>query len=311
MSQIEATSQVAILLATYNGQAYLTQQLTSFVNQTHHNWVVWASDDGSSDDTKKILSDFSSRKEGCLFLLDGPQKGFAINFLSMVSSPQIKADFYAYSDQDDIWNANKLEHAVTFLQAISNEIPALYCSRTEYVNEDNFHIGFSQAYNKPPSLANAIVQNIASGNTMVFNEAARLLLQQAGENLQIPLHDWWTYMVITGCGGQVYFDKTPTVRYRQHENNLWGMNTGWGNRFVRIQKLFEGRFKTWNELHVQSLNTIYESLTPTNRKILDQFILARESSLGPRLWHLKNSGIYRQTLLGNLGLAVAGVAGKI
>jgi len=311
MVEIDASSQVAILLSTYYGQDYLAEQLDSYTEQTHRNWVVWASDDGSTDQTQVILQNFAARfPAGQVNLAGGPQAGFAANFLSLVSNPQITADVYAYSDQDDVWIPDKLEHAVHYLQSVPAEIPALYCSRTEYVDEHNTDIGLSQAYAKPPCFANALVQNIASGNTMVFNHAARSLLQQAA-NLNIPLHDWWTYLVVTGCGGRVYFDQTPSVRYRQHANNLWGMNTGWANRFVRIQKLFAGRFKTWNDQHIKGLNTIYERLTPSNRRILDQWILTGESSLVRRLWHLKKSGVYRQTLLDNLGLAVAGVFGKI
>jgi len=312
MVEIDATSQVAILLSTYNGQDYLAEQLDSYMEQTHRNWVVWASDDGSTDQTQVILRNFAARfPVGQVNVVEGPQSGFAANFLSLVSNPQITADVYAYSDQDDIWNSSKLEQAVAYLQSVPAEIPALYCSRTEYVDEHNTHIGLSQAYAKPPCFANALVQNIASGNTMVFNHTARSLLQQAGVNLNIPLHDWWTYMVVTGCDGQVYFDQTSSVRYRQHDNNLWGMNTGWRNRYVRIQKLFEGRFQTWNDQHLEGLKALSNRLTPGNRKILNQWILARESSLVPSLCHLKKSGVYRQTLLGNFGLAVAAVAGKI
>jgi len=312
MSQAPPISQVAILLATYNGQNYLAEQLDSYVRQTHRNWVVWASDDGSTDGTKKIFNNYSNQVgNDRLIMLRGPQKGFSANFLSLVCDPQITADVYAYSDQDDIWNTGKLERAVAYLQTVPTKIPAIYCSRTEYVDENDVHIGFSQAYAKSPSFANALVQNIASGNTMVFNQAARSLLQKAGANLNISLHDWWTYMVVTGCGGQIYFDQNPSVRYRQHDNNLWGMNTGWGNRFVRIQKLFEGRFKGWNEQHLKGLNTIYDQLTPDNRRILGQFTLARESWALARLSYLKKSGVYRQTLLDNLGLAIAVVTGKI
>ena len=312
MSQAPPIPQVAILLATYNGQNYLAEQLDSYVRQTHRNWVVWASDDGSTDGTKTIFNNYSNQVgNDRLMMLGGPQKGFSANFLSLVCNPQITADVYAYSDQDDIWNAGKLEQALAYLQTVPTEIPALYCSRTQYTDEHDAHIGFSQAYVKAPGFGNALVQNIASGNTMVFNHAARSLLQQAGENLNISLHDWWTYMVVTGCGGQVYFDQTPSVRYRQHDNNLWGMNTGWANRFVRIQKLFEGRFKDWNDQHIQALSAINDRLTLENKTTLDQWMLARESSLTSRLCHLKKSGVYRQTLLGNLGLAAAGVFGKI
>ena len=108
----------------------------------------------------------------------------------------------------------------------------------QYVDQENHPLGLSLPYKRPAVFANTLVQNIASGNTMVFNEAARKLLVQAGPQVDIDLHDWWTYMLVTGMGGQVLFDHAPTVRYRQHPNNLWGMNTSLKSQWMRIRKLF-------------------------------------------------------------------------
>jgi glycosyltransferase involved in cell wall biosynthesis len=308
-----AQPKVAILLCTYNGRHYLAEQLNTFAAQTHANWEVWASDDGSQDDTRVILKDYQQQwPPGRLSIYFGPAKGFAANFLSLICKADIEADYYAYSDQDDIWEPNKLARAVEWLETISEKIPALYCSRTRIVDADNNEIGVSPLFSKPPSFANALMQNIGGGNTMVFNNAARNLMREAGGNLSVVTHDWWTYMVVTGCGGAVFYDSEPTLRYRQHDGNLVGMNSTWAARFKRIiGMLWENRLKSWNDSNIACLHKLQHKLTLENREILENFAKARQVKLMPRLIHLKRSGIYRQTLLGNLALMVAAIFGKM
>lgn len=305
-------SKVAILLATYNGQAYLQEQLDSIATQTESNWALWASDDGSTDQTIEILNKFATRfPSGQVNVLDGPKTGFANNFLSLIHNPEVIAQHYAYADQDDVWLSDKLERALVFLEKTPTQTPALYCSRTEYVNENLVHIGCSVDQQRPATFSNALVQNIASGNTMVFNQATRSLLVSAGEELKISLHDWWTYLAVAACGGQVCFDRKPSLLYRQHANNVWGKNTGWINRYVRIKKLFEGRFRGWNQEHITALGALNQLVTANNQKIIAAFIQIRQGNLLTRLFYLKKSGLYRQKLLGNLGLWVGAIFHKI
>ena len=307
-----ATARVAILLCTYHGQRYLAEQLDSFAAQSHENWEVWASDDGSEDNTRAILEDYKTRwAPGRLTIHFGPAEGFAANFLSLTCNASIDADFYAYSDQDDVWEADKLERAIQWLECIPPDIPALYCSRTRLVDAENNEIGLSPLFKKPPSFANALMQNIGGGNTMVFNNAAVRLLREAGENKSVSTHDWWAYMVVAGCGGLVFYDSKPTLRYRQHDDNLVGTNSNWAARLKRVRMIVQGRFKHWNDCNISALSTLEHRLTPTNREILRRFADARHMSLIPRLIHLKRSGVYRQTMLGNIGLVAAAIFGKI
>lgn len=305
-------AEVAILLGTYNGQHHLAEQLDSYAAQTHSNWKVWASDDGSADSTRTVLEAYRQRwPSDRLFIYKGPGEGFVANFLSLVCKADINANYYAFSDQDDVWNADKLECALRWLNTIPENTPALYCSRTILVDAANNEIGFSPQFSKPPSFANAITQNIASGNTMVLNRAARALLYEAGPSVTVAAHDWWTYMVVTGCGGQVFFDQKPSLRYRQHEKNLIGNNASWKARLERIRMLYQGRSRQWSEENIAALSIIKHHLTPENRKTLDEFVKTREAKLIPRIIHLKRSGVYRQTTLGNLGLIAAVIIKKI
>jgi glycosyltransferase involved in cell wall biosynthesis len=303
---------VAILLCTCNGQQYLVDQLDSLKAQSHSNWEVWASDDGSTDDTQAILETHRQKwPAGRLFLNFGPAKGFAANFLSLTCKSSIEANYYAYCDQDDIWEVDKLERAVRWLETIPPNIPALYCARTRLVDAENNDIGLSPLFLKPPSFANALIQNIGGGNTMVFNKSARTLLQEGGGDIDVISHDWWTYMLVAGCGGQVFYDVDPTVRYRQHKNNLVGANTSWSARIVRAKKLLKGQFRYWNDVNIRALQKMYGNLTPEARSILGAFDQARKSALTLRMTRLYRSGAYRQTLLGNLGLTVAALLRKL
>lgn len=307
-----ASPRVAILLCTKQGEAFLQAQLDSIERQTHTSWAVYASDDGSQDTTPDILQEFKCRLgERKLTSLLGPRNGFVANFLSLVCNPDIEADFYAYADQDDIWEDDKLARAVQFLQSVPGSVPAVYCSRTCNVDATNTGVGHSPLFTRPPGFANALVQNIGGGNTMVFNQAARQLLRMAGPDVQVAAHDWWTYLLVTGCGGRVFYDPLPTVRYRQHGLNLVGANNGWLARLSRVRPLFQGRFVKWTDQHLAALQRVEHKLTPHNKSLLAEFARARQSAVLGRIKGLKRAGIYRQTLLGNLGLVAAAVFRKI
>jgi glycosyltransferase involved in cell wall biosynthesis len=311
-SSLPLQPKVAILLCTKQGERFLPAQLESFTTQTHTNWEVWASDDASDDQTKKILLDFQ-KKNGSdrIFLINGPDKGFCKNFLSLACNADISADFYAYSDQDDIWEVNKLQRAIDCLQAVPGDVPALYCSRTRLVDAKNSEIGFSPLFEKKPCFANALIQNIGGGNTMVFNQAAIELLRKLDTSKEVVSHDWLTYMVVSGCGGKVFYDTYPALRYRQHDGNLVGMNATWPARFIRISLMFQGRFRHWNDRNIAALDSLRDHLTSENQEIFEKFSEARNLNLITRLIGLKRSGIYRQTLFGNLGLIAAAILKKI
>jgi glycosyltransferase involved in cell wall biosynthesis len=239
----------------------LADQLDSFAAQTHSHWDVWASDDGSQDDTRAILSAYEKKWDrNRLFVGTGPARGFAANFLSLVCNAMVKADYYAYSDQDDIWEAGKLERAIACLKGVPRDVPALYCARTRLVDAENSDIGLSPLFSRPPSFANALMQSIGGGNTMLFNNATRALLQKAGRDVDVITHDWWTYLVVSGAGGKVFYDAHPSVRYRQHDENLVGMNSSWSARLVRLRMLWHGRFRQWNDMNLETTSPKLESL---------------------------------------------------
>jgi len=308
-----APPHVAILLGTYQGAGFLAPQLNSIATQTHPRWKVWASDDGSRDETAIILAQYKKEWGSALLaVLNGPRTGFVANFMSLVRNQDIQADHYAFSDQDDVWEPDKLARAVAWLEAVPRDVPAVYMSRTRLIDEDDAELGFAPLFtSKPPTFANAIVQSIGGGNTMVFNAAARELLSAASNDAHIVSHDWWTYMLVTGAGGRAFYDPYPSVRYRQHRANVVGSNSGLLARLLRAALVFKGRFRTWSDINVRGLAQVRERLTPENRRIYDDFAVARTGSLPSRLAALRRSGVHRQGFVDNIGLYVAALFNRL
>jgi glycosyltransferase involved in cell wall biosynthesis len=304
-------ARVAILMGTRDGAAYLADQLRSIADQTHHNWTLLVSDDGSRDATCDIITDFAATQKQRVTIRNGPGQGVCANFLSLAADPTIAAEVYAFCDQDDVWHPDKLRRALDWLATIPDMTPALYCGRTELMNLDGRAFGLSPLFRRPPSFRNALVQNLGGGNTMVFNRAAKTLVETAGVR-EVVLHDWWVYQLVTAAGGEVRYDAQPTVKYRQHADNLIGSNDGWGARLVRLRMMLGGRFRDWNATNIAALHQVpAPSITPDNRAVLETFAKARAAPLPLRLAYLRRSGVYRQTLLGNLGLFAAAILRKI
>lgn len=306
-----AMAQVAILMCTYNGEAFLEQQLESIRRQRWSSWFMAVSDDGSVDDTLHTVARYQAMwGADKVSLWQGPRRGFARNFMSCIANRNLEAEFYAWCDQDDIWHEDKLHKAVCWLRSVPAGKPALYLGRTELIGVCGEPLGYSPLFKRPPSFANALVQNIGGGNTMVFNHAARCLLQDAARHLdllslEIVSHDWWAYLLMTGVGAEVFYDAQPYVRYRQHDRNLVGSNADWHARLLRMRMLLQGRFRDWNTINITALEAVKLYLTPENRELLEQFKALRTQPLITRLRSLRRQGLYRQTLLGNLGLIFA------
>ena len=307
-----ASPLVAILMCTYNGARFLAEQLDSLEAQTHQNWVVIASDDGSTDQTLEILRQYQTEwPTGKLTIRSGPQKGFCQNFLSLACDPEIKADYYAFCDQDDVWMPNKLEVAMGRIIANQSfEVPYLYCGRTKYVNENLKPCGMSPLFVFPPSFRNALVQSIAGGNTMVFNLAAKNLIEKVGV-VDVPSHDWWLYQIISGVEGIVFYDKVPQLLYRQHQFALVGGNNSFPAKMERVWMLLQGRFQKWNSQNIKVLKQVNHLLAKNHQEILRMFEIMRGAALKDRFRLMEVCGLYRQTRRGTFSLFLAALIKKI
>jgi glycosyltransferase involved in cell wall biosynthesis len=301
---------VVILLATRNGAEFLQPQLDSFRAQTYGNWALLVSDDGSTDDTVEIIQRFASSVPQPVVIVPGPQKGFWQNFVMLVRSEAINGALFAYSDQDDIWFPEKLARAVDWFN-VRAESPALYFTRTELMHGDGTPAGFSPLFTRAPLFRNALVQNIGGGNTMVFNRSARAALLTTPTDAELVSHDWWTYQVVTGIGGDAYYDPWPSLKYRQHGQNIVGANIGWRARMVRLTAFANGRVVSWNEVNLRVLDRMRDALTPENAGVVDLYAKARHVAWPARLWLIWKSGVYRQSLVENIGLFAGALFGKI
>jgi glycosyltransferase involved in cell wall biosynthesis len=303
---------IAILLCTFNGARFLPLQLASFESQTFSDWRLFASDDGSEDNTVALLTEFQ-RKYGHsrVEIRRGPGRGFVANFLSLLCDPALTSDYYAFSDQDDIWSSDKLARALSCLKHSSSPIPVIYCSRTRLIDDNGVEIGLSPLFRKKPHFRNALVQSIAGGNTMVLNEKARSVLIKAGPDVNVPSHDWWAYLVTAAVGGTICYDPTPTVDYRLHPSNVVGSNRSFGSVIRRARSIWKGRFRMWSDQNIQSLDRIRDLMLEENKSALELFNRSRYLGLVPRVCGLLRSGVYRQTLLGNVALLFGALFRKI
>jgi glycosyltransferase involved in cell wall biosynthesis len=303
---------VTILLCTFNGDRFLAEQLASLDRQTFTRWRLIVSDDGSTDGTRAILQAFKDAHEpGRVDIIDGPRRGAQANFLFLACRGGPASDYYAFCDQDDVWETDKLARAVAILERTGPGVPALYGSRTSLIDQSGRKIGLSPLFPKEPTFRCALVQSIAGGTTLVFNRKAHELLAFCGADIDVPSHDWWLYQATSACGGKVVYDPWPSVRYRQHAQNVIGSNLGFTARVRRLRWFGQGRFRYWSDLNVEALTRLRPRMNAENRQIFDLFCKARHRPLLQRARMFVQAGVYRQTLLGNLGLAAAVVLKKI
>lgn len=307
-----AVDEISVLLATYNGARFLNEQLQTIEAQRVGRINIWAGDDGSSDKTLEILASWQERwKRGEFHLIVGPGKGYVENFRHLVIAAASERGYLAFSDQDDIWDRDKLSIAIAFLKAVPLSEPALYGGRTRIVGSDGQMIGMSPLFKRRPTFSNALVQSIAGGNTMVLNRTAANLLAETCELTSFVSHDWWCYQIVSGAGGHVIYDPSPRIGYRQHEGNAIGENQGWQARVKRIAALADGHFAVWNDCNIRALERCRDKLSDESKCLLDAFQDVRIGGPSRAVCNLWRYGIRRQTFASDLALYAAAALGKL
>ena len=292
----------AILLATYNGATFLAEQLRSLQAQGDQDWVLVVRDDLSTDATGTILDDFAAAlgPGRLLRLPSGPQRLGALgNFLALLQGAPAARRF-AFCDQDDVWLPDKLARAARLMDHEAQELPVLYCARQWIVDGTLRDRSLSPQVVRPPSLRNALVQNIATGCTIVINQAARRAILAAPAPA-VTLHDWWSYLVTTAVGGRVLIDPEPVMLYRQHATNVVGAAPGVARRALSAVRRGPERFMGLFMAHVDALRR-HPDLTPDARRLLLELSARPEAGRVARLAMLWRSGLYRQGILEQAGL---------
>ncbi|MDO5611800.1 MAG: glycosyltransferase [Paracoccus sp. (in: a-proteobacteria)] len=304
--------QIVILMATYNGAAFLPRQLASIAAQTHRNWRLICSDDGSTDDTRAVIAGFAAgHTPGQVQIIDGPRAGATANFLHLIAQAAPGA-WLAFSDQDDDWHPDKLHRAVAMTTPRPG--PAHYSARTLICDADLNVLTESPRFARPFGLRNALVQACTAGNTSVFNPAAAAILQAgaaAARAAHVVSHDWWAYQLIAGAGGAILKDDTPVLKYRQHGANEMGRNDTAAARRKRLAMLFDGSFGGWLAANHAALTGAGDLLTARNRAVLHDFGAALHAPGPVAAARLARLGLYRHETAGTAALYAAAAMGRL
>lgn len=301
---------VHILMCTKDGSAFLGPQLYSILTQTHRDWSLWISDDGSCDDTlAKIAAFRDAHPAQDIRMFAGPQTGCAQNFLSLLARDGLENAWIAFADQDDLWMPHKLERAI---DQISRGTGAeIYASRSIYTDSALSVTGMSTRYVRPFGFGNALVQNVLTGNTLVLPPAVTDFLRSVVEfavDADIPFHDWWVYQMTTGAGFDVIHDDKPGLFYRQHDRNVLGASKD--RSLQRTLLVLRRVFAAWLDQNLTVLDGLSPMLRRPNRQLLFDFMEWRSLSV-PRRSPLRSMGIYRQSAGENAVLRVMARIGRI
>ena len=304
---------VTILMATLNGAEHLPEQLGSIAAQRDVNWKLRVSDDGSRDDTLAVLRNTADRfEDGKVTVTPGPQKGSARNFLDLIKTCDPAPGLVALADQDDVWKPDKLSRACRLLGTSDDLRPAVYASRTWEFGSARPRRR-SRRHKRGPDFANALVQNILPGNTIVMNASAARLLQTAStEGCDIPFHDWWIYALVSGVGGRIIHDDWPSLYYRQHNGNLIGAPSGFRARIRRLDGVLRtGDYRQWVRQNLHMLHRNRLLLTEENRDVMDAFSRSLDAPFVDRAPMFLRSGVFRQSRLDGLCVFGATVLGRV
>tara|TARA_B100000886_G_scaffold142752_1_gene96947 strand:+ start:254 stop:1186 length:933 start_codon:yes stop_codon:yes gene_type:complete len=294
-------SKLAVVMCTKNGEKFVEEQLESIKNQTFKNFDIFISDNNSEDSTLKKINKFKEKNhEMRINIEDGKDLFFGNNFIDLLQRIEDKYDYYAFCDQDDIWLDFHLARGVKNLKNKEN-IPSIVCSRTYLIDENGNNIGASKKFKKNPNFRNALVQSIAGGNTMIFNNSAKKLMNNVSIDIEIVSHDWLLYLFISAASGNVIYSIDPSVMYRQHLNNAIGSNNTFYDLLKRVRMLIAGDFKKYNDLNILQLDN-FRYISKKNIKTYYLYKKSLEGSFFMKVVYKIRSKVYRQSILGQLGL---------
>ncbi len=301
-------ARVTILMAIRDPGPELRDQLESLAAQTHRDWRLIVGDDSRSDAARDLFAEFARNHD--VQIVRGPRTGVGGNFLSLLRGiDSAQQDYIAFCDQDDVWLPDRLARGIS---SLGEEEAALYCSRTWVCNADLENQSLSARHSRPPGFRNALVQNIAAGNTILLNPAGAELAISAARELRVaPRHDWWLYQLFTGCGARVTYDAEPTLLYRQHGGNAEGANVTLRTKLSRLGRMLSGDWRCWIDDQCAALTASAHRFTPENRAVFDRFNRMRDAAFSTRLKEFARLRLYRQSRAATLALWIGAVFRRI
>lgn len=269
---------IQILLSTFNGEKYLHEQIESILQQKSVDFSILVRDDESRDSTCEILNSY--QEQGILRWYEGRNLKSAHSFFDLILHADF-ADFYALSDQDDYWINDKLDVAIEALSKFEDSKPALYFSKAKCVDEKLEEIKGNRYPKNALSFGTALLQNNVTGCTLVFNRALLQLLRQ-GIPATILMHDHWIYLVCKAFDGNVIYDPSSHILYRQHGNNVIGSNSNPLDRFKKSGFFDNNRIRSKIAFELIS---IYGINMPKEQRITTYMMVNYRDSLKNK-WNL-------------------------
>lgn len=259
-----------VLMATYNGEKYIEEQLESLFAQEGVAVELLVRDDGSTDRTREILDAWSKRRPVKWYT--GDHLGGKYSFWELAGKGLASdAHYFAFCDQDDVWDPDKLQIALSFLETADPAKPALYYCGQTLVDKKLEPLSVHRLNPKRTLPARFVFGDIA-GCTGVFNRTlAEAVASYRPEYMR--MHDLWTMKVCCALGGQVFVDPEPHIAYRQHGNNVEGLSNSLRSKINRF-----GRYCRHDiTAHMEQLKKGYgDRLCDEYRRLIDRILLCRE-----------------------------------
>ncbi len=284
---------IVVLLSTYNGEKYLREQIDSILNQkSSHQIDLIVRDDGSYDGTIEILKSYEEKYPERVKVNFKENIGYINSFFELIREAE-GYDYYALSDQDDIWLEDKIETAIEACEACAYSGPLLYGSSSFLVNDQLEIMGETQKNLKGITWDNLLIQNFFPGHTQVFNEALCRILKAEVDCSKIYVHDFWiTYMAF--LHGKAIFDNNSHTYYRQHGTNT----VGFGKNSVEwIVERLKRIGNNDNKKIAAQIDYLYDTCAEYMDEELKGKVgafLHSQTSLWRRISYLRKTKLYRQ-----------------
>jgi rhamnosyltransferase len=233
---------VAVLLAAYNGEVWIGEQFNTILNQKDVEVTIFVSIDPSTDNTEKICLEYSRKYQNIVILADaGKYGGAAKNFFRLMRDVDFTGfDFVSFSDQDDIWYADKLIRGITHIKqrqlgGYSSNVLAFWPRGEQKI----------VAKSQPQRRWDYIFEAAGPGCTYVLSATLAAAIKQSIilnwlKINDLGLHDWYSYAFARANGFAWFIDPQPSMLYRQHSGNQIGVNKGWRAFTYRIRKVLQG-----------------------------------------------------------------------
>ena len=282
---------VLVMLSAYNGEKYIRQQIDSILQQQGVAVTLMIRDDGSKDSTPQIITAFSEQ-DSRVKIETGQNKGFRCSFYDMLLNSSDEYDYYAFSDQDDVWKPEKLYRAVEMLEKDSSKLK-LYASALNVVNQDLDPMYVNEFKGIRINYGSALSRQRLAGCTMVFNRALVQLYKKfriTEEMGNLFSHDAAVYYICLACGGSVIFDKNSYINFRRHQGTVTEHGKGFMKRVSSVLDIF-GKKKNRRFLQVQYIESVYGAYMTEETADLSKKILEYKKSFGNTIRLMKDKRI--------------------